>query len=423
MIRGMAGIFAKKVNKQVLLRAAVRGAVCAAAAVCALQAAGPAWLAAVLPSLSPFTALLAVAAGAAGALLLGAAAVAAACVFFPRFFCRWLCPAGSCRDALTGWVPRRKWVGRVPQAGVWLVFVGAGAALAGYPLFGWLDPLVIFNAAFGVARKHLGLWDWLAAAGLPLLLLLEMIAPGLWCGRLCPLGATQDVLRLLGRAGAPGQAGAAAEQGVPGCKPPVIGSASRRVFLGLGLGAGYRLAVPPARGEPAGVIRPPASGRSARFTRLCVRCGNCVRACPNGIIRFGGTGAGWAGVLAPEVSFEWDYCPASCTACGQVCPTGAIPRFDKAGKFTVPMGCAEVDMQSCLLGEGRECGACAGACPHEALELAWDKVEMVSRVVVNTKACTGCGYCEYVCPSSPKAIRVKALRRPRQDRKKNHEKA
>jgi len=411
MIRGMAEIFAKNVKKQVLLRAAVRGAVCAAAAVCALQAAGPAWLSAVLPSLSPFTALLAVAAGAGGVLLLGAAAVGAACVFFPRFFCRWVCPVGSCRDALTGWVPRRKWVGRVPPVGVWLVFIGAGAALAGYPLFGWLDPLVIFNAAFGMARKHLVLWDWLAAAGLPLLLILDVAAPGLWCGKLCPLGATQDVLRLLARTGAWGKAGAPEEQGVPGCKPPVLGAASRRVFLGLGLGAGYRLAVNPARGEPAGVIRPPASGLSARFTRLCVRCGNCVRACPNGIIRFGGTGTGWAGVLAPEVSFERDYCPASCTACGQVCPTGAIPRFKKETKSTVPMGRAEVDMQSCLLGEGRECGACAGACPHEALELVWDKVEMVSRVVVNAKACTGCGYCEYVCPSEPKAICVKALKR------------
>lgn len=410
MIQGMAGIFAKQIKKRVVLRAVARGAVCVVGAVCALQVTRPAWLAAMLPSLSPFTALLALAAGAAGVLLLGSVVIGVACALSPRFFCRWMCPVGSCQDVLTGWVSRRKWVGRVPQVGVWLVFIGVGAALAGYPLFGWLDPLVIFTAVFGLARKQLGLWDWLAAAGLPLLLVLSALAPGLWCGKLCPLGATQDLLRQLVRAMAQGKDRTAKEPLVPACKPRLMGSASRRVFLGLGLGAGYRLAMPPAREARTEVIRPPASGRSERFTRLCVRCGNCVRACPNGIIQFGGTGAGWAGVLAPEVSFDWDYCPPSCTACGQVCPTGAIPRFTRANKAKQPMGCAEVDTQRCLLGAGRECGSCVGACPHEALDLAWDKVEMVSRVVVYTKLCTGCGYCEYVCPSEPKAIRVTALR-------------
>lgn len=397
MIRAMFRTCFRQVNKRTVGRAAWRGAVCLAAAGGAWQLEGPARLAGLVPSLSPFNALLAVAAGAGGLFLLGAAAIAAVCVFSPRVFCRWLCPVGTCLDALTCRLKKRAWVGRAPKLGMWVLFIGLGAALTGYPLFGWLDPLALFNAMFGVARAHLGLWDWLAAAGLPLLLLVSLLAPELWCGRLCPLGALQDLLRFPLRQRA---AGAAREQ--------AVAALSRRMFLGLGLGAGYRLALPPGREAVAEVIRPPSSGTSARFTRLCMRCGACVRACPGSILRYGGVGAGLASVLAPEMFFENDYCHPSCTACGQACPSGAIPKFSAEHKFAKPLGLAKVIESDCLMSQGRECGVCVGVCPEEALDLAWDPVEMISRVVVYPKKCTGCGYCEYVCPSSPKSILVKA---------------
>ncbi len=388
-----------------------RAAVVAAAAVCALQPAGSSWLAGLVPSLSPFNALLAAAAGAGALFLLGAAALAAVCVLSPRFLCRWLCPAGTCQDAVSCWVRRRAWVGRVPRLGAWLVFAGAGAALAGYPLFGWLDPLVLFNAAFLAVRKQPEAWAWAAAAGLPALLALALVAPGLWCGRLCPLGALQDLLRLPLRPRAADAEGAArGEEKRGAAREKEIAAVGRRAFLGLGLGAGYRLALPPGRAARTEVIRPPSSGTEARFLRLCARCGACVRACPVGILRPGGAGAGWAGVLAPEVSFEDDYCLEGCTACGSACPSGAIATFTASNKYARPMGVARVDHRRCVLGDSRECGACVSVCPRGALDLAWDPVEMVSRVTVDAKLCTGCGYCEYVCVTVPRSIVVRPLR-------------
>ena len=382
-------------NKRGLIRPVLRGAVCAAAVACAWPGPGPAWRAGLVPSLSPFNALLAVAAGAGGLFLLGALAIATVCVFRPRAFCRWLCPTGTCQDAIACRAKRRNWVSRVPQLGPWVVLLGTGAALTKHPLFSWLDPLALFNAAFGFARDALTRQDGLAACGLPLLLGAALVAPGLWCGKLCPLGALQDLMRFPFRP----KADARPDR-------DEVAAFGRRAFLGLGLGAGYRLVLPPKHTAPDAVVRPPANKSGTRFTRQCSRCGACVQACPNGIIRFGGADAGWGAVLAPELSFDNDFCSPTCTACGQVCPSGAIPRFTVKTKFTVPIGVAKVDANVCLLGENRECGTCVSACQYAALDLAWDKVNLVSRVVVDAKRCTGCGGCEYVCPSAPKAIRI-----------------
>ena len=407
-------------NRENTVRWLTRVTALAVAVWCAWPGREPAWLAGAVPSLSPFNALLAVAAGAGGLFLLGALAVACVCAFRPRFFCRWLCPVGTSLDAAASARKRteraiRKRCGcadcnRVagsavtqvfPRIGAALALFGVGAAAIGYPLFGWLDPLAIFNAAFDAARRQPDGHVWLAVAGLPCLLALAVILPGLWCGRVCPLGALQDLLRL------PLQIAGNLRKPANSPTPSAVSRHGRRVFLGLGLGAAYRLAISPARAAAAQqAVRPPAAGDGARFTRLCTRCGACARVCPSGIIRFGGSGSGWAGVLAPEVTFDSGYCSPTCTRCGEVCPSGAIPRFTQKTKHAQPMGAARWLEDHCFLGIGRECSACVGACPYAALDLAWDAKNMTSRVVVDLTRCTGCGCCEYVCPTSPKAIRI-----------------
>ncbi|MFO7937340.1 MAG: 4Fe-4S binding protein [Kiritimatiellia bacterium] len=394
----------------------------------------PAFLHGILPACSPFLALLSLAAGGASLVLLPSLVFFGICLFRPRFFCRWICPAGTCFEAVGIGIDRcqrcRSAGGgnvsesrvtdhpasrdfpsyrcvpvmkfsrlRFPRLNIWLFSLGTGAALIGYPLFIMLDPLAIFSSAFSWLRPELTLWEKAAACVFPAMVLTAVFAPRIWCGKLCPLGAMQDIAT----AGFAGRGVGVNTQRSTGR----VGSIGRRVFMGLGIGALYRLLLHPAElhAETA-PVRPPLSGTEARFTRLCARCGACARACPEQIIIQTGMECGFAGVLAPVLDFSRGGCPPDCTRCGEVCPTGAIPLFTQQDKSDVPLGSAVLKKKRCVLTHNRECGICMNACPHQAIDIGWDAYEMTSTLKIDAQLCTGCGICEYVCPENPPAIVV-----------------
>ena len=71
---------------------------------------------------------------------------------------------------------------------------------------------------------------------------------------------------------------------------------SRRGFLA---GAAAGLAAPlllrrPSAAEAA--VRPPGSVPEPAFLRRCVRCGECINACPTGVLQPAGLGRGLAGL-------------------------------------------------------------------------------------------------------------------------------
>lgn len=383
--------------------------------------------AAVVPALSPFVAAGSVLAlRTAGAMALLALPVWVLALLYPRWFCRHACPTGLLQETLEQWgrrsvraeagrgLPSRTGVANdqpprrhaVPAIGAWLVALTIGGACVGYPLFLWLDPLALFHGFLNAGRAPLSPAQLAAGLGLPLLLGLNLLVPRLWCQRLCPLGATQELLTWSRRRLWPRTRGRpAGGQGADGLR------LTRRLFVGSCAGAAGALWINHAHAQHPAVLRPPGALAGPRFTGLCVRCGNCAQACPSRIIQpdFGGSGlAGW---LTPRLSFEADYCREDCDRCGRVCPSGAIERLSLAEKRRRIIGPAQVDRELCLLAQGRECTACLKRCPYDALVLSSPDGGFTNEPRVELSRCTGCGACEVVCPVRPqRAIRVRASR-------------
>jgi len=343
-----------------------------------------------------------------------------------RGFCRWACPVGLACEMLgrlrCSQGPR---LSRWPAVGQWVLLITLGGACLGYPVFAWLDPLAILAAAVGVLFRPPGWATYLAAVPLTVVLAISVLAPGAWCGRLCPLGGLQDVLTvatrgLFRRRANPAKSATAAIppdptafDGVSADGAGMGRAVGRRIFLGAGVGGVVAL-VTEATGRGASPpIRPPGAVQEDRFVGLCVRCGNCVRVCPSGILKADLGRVGVAGFLAPRVDYSAGWCRDDCTACGEVCPTGAIAPLALPQKRQRVMGIAVVNLDKCILAGGQECSMCASACPYQAVEVVEPESEPGAGQAVypyprvNAGACTGCGACECECPTAPpRAIRV-----------------
>jgi ferredoxin-type protein NapF len=386
-----------------VVRLATRLAVLAAGAVCALGLLPWAWTRGALPALSPFVAIGAAIGGRVLSWVLVPGLVLAVVVLWRmRWFCRFGCPVGLAIEQVRRLRPKaRPRVAKVPPVGQWLALATLAGALVGYPMLLWLDPLAMLNGFVAALRRPVTGAALLAAIGLPLVLLLSVWRPYLWCRRLCPLGATQDLLGLTRRLFRRRE------------RDPLLPAAERRsnplprrTALGMAAGAAAAFAVPRwARGAET-QLRPP--GAVEGFTGLCVRCGSCVRACPEGIIVADLGRGGIAGLFAPRVTYEKGFCQPHCHLCTQVCPSGAIARLTLPEKERALIGLARVDMPACLIAQGTGCGACVHACPWQAITIeVGDPPDYVETLAIDPERCNGCGACQAICPTEPvRAIQV-----------------
>jgi len=138
--------------------------------------------------------------------------------------------------------------------------------------------------------------------------------------------------------------------------------------------------------------------------------------------------AGIEGIYTPLVIPRLGYCEYNCTLCGQVCPTGAIPRLPIEQKRREVIGKAVFDKNHGLPFAKRiNCIVCEEHCPISSKAIRSLEVEVVGldgtrrkvkEPYVMEEICNGCGICENVCPLETKAgIEVFAVmsRSPIQD--------
>ncbi len=159
-----------------------------------------------------------------------------------------------------------------------------------------------------------------------------------------------------------------------------------------------------------GCIRPPGALPETDFLARCLRCGLCMKACPTNGLQPAGLITGFEGVFSPLLISRLGPCEPECNICGQVCPTQAILDLPLADKRQAKIGTAVVYPQLCLAwAEKRSCVVCQEVCAYGAVELKSHATSSVPVPTINQNKCYGCGFCEHHCPVRIPAIAVQPL--------------
>ena len=280
----------------------------------------------------------------------------------PRFWCRYICPAGALLGLLALLAPWRR---RVDGD----VCLSCGRCAKSCPT--------------GICHDM--------PANTPVV---ECIACRR-CERHCPQGAVRFGLRNK----APAMA--ASEPSLP----------SRRAFFGTLLSGTFLGGVAGlaamTKTRDVAPLRPPGSVPEDMFLTLCLRCGACVRACPTGGLQPLWMEWNVHAIFSPRLAPRSGPCRPECTACGHACPSRAILPLPPGEKQWAKMGTAVIDRATCLAwNENKRCMVCNENCPYGAIEIDLQPGQTAPVPQVLAKRCYGCGYCEKYCPQEPSAIIV-----------------
>jgi MauM/NapG family ferredoxin protein len=178
-------------------------------------------------------------------------------------------------------------------------------------------------------------------------------------------------------------------------------------LLGIAATPFFRLTPSRKRANPK-LIRPPGALPEEKFLQKCVKCGECMKACPTNALQPAVTEAGPEGIWTPMLVPKIGYCEYYCSLCSQVCPTGAIKELKIEEKTRVKIGSAWVNKSRCIpYVLGKPCIVCEEHCPTspKAIKLVRvetklpdGRVETPLGPVVDLDLCIGCGICENKCP-------------------------
>ena len=161
-------------------------------------------------------------------------------------------------------------------------------------------------------------------------------------------------------------------------------------------------------------LRPP--GAVAAFDSACIRCGQCVQACPYQTLKL-------ATLLSPQAAGTPYFVARDipCEMCEDIpcvvaCPSGALAP-DLTDIDEARMGLAVLlDHENCLNWQGLRCDVCYRVCPQidKAITLDLQHNQRTGKhamflPTVHSDACTGCGKCEQACVLEQAAIKVLPL--------------
>lgn len=387
-----------------------------------------------------------------------------------RFFCGWVCPFGAIHEFITWIGGKHQKASSRPNRNLlrikYLILVAVIlAALAGIPMAGWLDPFALLtrstttaiepaasNTLWG-ASSRVSAQPVLIGTIFLLVIFLNVLRRRFFCTTLCPLGALYG---LIGRFsllrfeatdectecrgctsrctynGGPSSENLKSECDLcfacvadcpEGCVNVNLGAPSkpaarldlgrRRLLgaavVGLGIAAFSRASaeVRPQQSVGHGFLRPPGAVGEKLFLSRCMRCGQCVEACPTNFIQPSLLDGGFAGMWAPVLNARTGYCLYECNRCTRTCPSGAIEPLTLVRKKSFKVGTATINRNRCLrFVEGSNCNVCIEKCPIPGKPLREDvpgvAIQGLKGAIrpfhVVADLCTGCGICEHFCP-------------------------
>jgi len=139
-------------------------------------------------------------------------------------------------------------------------------------------------------------------------------------------------------------------------------------------------------GEAPQPMRPPWARVEAEFAARCTRCGECVDACPTGLLN------GPRGIF-PQPDFAAGHCDF-CGRCVDACQPAALSR-----DIVPPWNLSAAIAPTCLANQGVVCRSCGESCDAGAIRFAL-RVGGVGQPELDAAACSGCGECLPVCPTT-----------------------
>lgn len=160
-------------------------------------------------------------------------------------------------------------------------------------------------------------------------------------------------------------------------------------------------------------LRPPGALAEGAFDSACIRCGQCVQACPYQTLKL-------ATLLSPKAAGTPYFVARDipCEMCEDIpcvvaCPSGALdPKLTDIDQAR--MGLAVLlDHENCLNWQGLRCDVCYRVCPQidKAITLELQHNLRTGKhamflPTVHSQDCTGCGKCEQACVLEQAAIKV-----------------